>query len=179
MFVNRARREAAVPLHLWSGKGVALLPLPPLRTVRATFIAYRSSISKALLDGETRQHIPALTSRYRPGGNPTFPCMGAPAGYTLPSSAFPYEGCLSGFLVTRHLLEVCSFSRRANSEPVSTPLQRRLRFLQHPLPAARSVGLATVPPKGSATGLPCSACLPEWVRFQLYVDGATSAAGVA
>ena len=63
-----------------TGKGVALLSLPPLRTVRATFIAYRSSISKALLDGETRQPISALTSRYRPGSNQTFPFPGAPAG---------------------------------------------------------------------------------------------------
>ena len=166
-------------LFLRSGKGVALLSLPPLRTVRATFIAYRSSISKALLDRETHQPIPALTSRYRPGSNYTFPLMGAPSRLYLPSFAFPYKSCFSGFLVTRHLLEVCSFSRRANSEPVSTPLQHCLRFLQHPLPAAPSVGLATVLPKGSAMGLPCSACLPEWVRCQLYADGATSAAGEA
>jgi len=46
---------------------VALLSLPLIRTVRATFIVYRSSISKALLDRETRQRIPVLTSRYRPG----------------------------------------------------------------------------------------------------------------
>ena len=64
--------NAASPTRRRSGKGMALLPLPPLRTVRATFIAYRSSISKALLDGETRQHIPALTSRYRPGATQRF-----------------------------------------------------------------------------------------------------------
>jgi len=40
------------PLEVWSGKGVTLLSLPPLRTVRATFTAYRSSIPKALLDKE-------------------------------------------------------------------------------------------------------------------------------
>jgi hypothetical protein len=60
------------PLHLWSGKGVASLSLPPLRTVRATFIAYRSSISKALLDGETRQHNLALTSRSQPWATERF-----------------------------------------------------------------------------------------------------------
>jgi hypothetical protein len=81
--------------------------------------------------------------------------------------------------VTRHLLEVCSFSRRANVEPVSTLLQRRLRFLQHPVPAAPSIGLATALPRGKATGLPCSARLPEWGRCQLYADGATSAVGEA
>ena len=61
-----------LPPYPWSGKGVTLLPLPPLRTVRATFIAYRSSILKALLDGEPRQPIPALTSRYRPGATKRF-----------------------------------------------------------------------------------------------------------
>ena len=155
-----------------------MLPLPPLRTVRATFIAYRSSISKALLDEETRQPIPALTSRYRPGATKRFR-LWVHQQDNLPSSAFPYEGCLSDLLVTRHLLEVCSFSRWANSEPISTPLQPRLRFLQHPLPAAPSAGLATVLPKGSAMGLPCSACLPEWVRCQLYADGTTSTIGEA
>ena len=39
--------------------------------------------------------------------------------------------------------------------------------------------LATVLPKGSAMGLPCSACLPEWVRCQLYADGTTSTIGEA
>jgi hypothetical protein len=84
MLVNHAESLASsarrIPSVQWSGKGEALLPLPPLRTVRATFIAYRSSISKALLDGETRQPIPVLTSRYRSGSNPTFPFPGAPAG---------------------------------------------------------------------------------------------------
>src|SRR5512140_869268 len=105
--------------------------------------------------------------------------MGAPAGCSLPTSAFPYKSCFSGFLMTRHLLEVGSFSRRANPEPVSTPLQSRLCFLQHPVPAAPSAGLATVLPRGSASGLPCSTCLPEWVRFQLYADGTASAVGGA
>ena len=122
-------------LFLGSGKGVTLLPLPFLRTVRATFIAYSSSISKALLVRETRQPIPALSSRYWPSATQRFR-LWMHCRYNLPSSAFPYESCLSGFLVTRHLLVVCSLSRRANSEPVSTPLQCRLRFLQHPLPTA-------------------------------------------
>jgi hypothetical protein len=51
------------------------------------------------------------------GGNYTLPCLGAPAGYNLPSSAFPDQSCFSGFLVTRHLLEVGSFSRRAKLNP--------------------------------------------------------------
>ena len=45
-------------------------------------------------------------------------------------------------LVTGHLLSVCPLSRGAKIEPLSNPLQIGLRFLQHPLPAALSVGLA-------------------------------------
>jgi hypothetical protein len=69
---KNACKSRRVPPVGWSGKGGALLSLPPLRTVRATFTAYRSSISKALLDGETRQHMPALTSRYQPGATKRF-----------------------------------------------------------------------------------------------------------
>ena len=172
------RKCRRIPAVRWSGKGMALLSLPPLRTVRATFIAYRSSISKALLDRETRQLILSwLHDTDQVQLNVSV--YGRTSRYNLPSSAFPYESCLSGFLVTRHLLEVCSLSRRANYEPVSTPLQCRLRFLQHPLPTASSVGLATVLPKGNGMGLPCLACLPEWVRFQHYDGDAPSAAGEA
>jgi hypothetical protein len=46
----------------------------------------------------------------------------------------------------RDLLEVCPLSRGANLEPLSAPLQRGIRFLQHPLPAIPSVGLATALP---------------------------------
>jgi hypothetical protein len=46
----------------------------------------------------------------------------------------------------RDLLEVCLLSREANLEPLSAPLQRGFRFLQHPLPAAPSVGLTTALP---------------------------------
>jgi len=52
-------------------------------------------------------------------------------------------------------------------EPLSVSLQNGLRFFQPPLPPVSSVGLATVLPKGKTWGLPCSACLPEWVRSQL------------
>jgi hypothetical protein len=41
-------------VHLLSGKETTLPPSPPLRTVRAAFTAYRSSLSNALL--RTRFH---------------------------------------------------------------------------------------------------------------------------
>lgn len=53
----------------------------------------------------------------------------------------------------RDLLEVGSLSRRANLEPLSTPLQPGFRFLQHPLPAVPSVGLATALPVRENIGL--------------------------
>ncbi len=89
----------------------------------------------------------------------------------LPSSAFPCQGRLSTFFVMRHLLEVCPFLGAANLEPLSMLLQPSLRFFQHPLPTASSVGLATALPRGKALGLPCSAYLPEWVRLQLLRRG--------
>ena len=45
-----------------SGKGVALLPLSPLRTVHATFAAHGSSLIKAPFDKRTRQ--PMVVSNY-------------------------------------------------------------------------------------------------------------------
>jgi hypothetical protein len=66
---------------------------------------------------------------------------------------FPASNDFSNALVMKDLPEVCSLSRRANLEPVSPPLQRGLRFLQHPLPAAPSVGLATALPRGERIGL--------------------------
>jgi hypothetical protein len=138
------------------------MPLPPLRTHRAPFNAVGSSTSKALLDRDTRQHFTVLTSRYRPGATKRFRLWAHQLELSLPSSAFPYRSCLSGFLVTRHLLEVCSFSRRANLEPVSMSLQLGLRFLQPPLPAVPSVGLATALPVRENIGL-TTAC-PECNR---------------
>ena len=160
-----------------SGKGVALLSLPPLRTVRATFIAYRSSISKALLDGETRQLVADFTIPTE--GQRNVSVSGRTSKVKPAILCFPRSSCFIDLLVTRHQLEVSSFSRRVLPQPVSIPLQHRLRFLQPPVPAASSVGLATTLPRGKTTGLPCSACLPEWGRCQLYADGATSAGGEA
>jgi hypothetical protein len=175
---GNTRKCRRLPYVRQSGKGVALLSLPyPERYVRLSSHTAQASQRHSLTGRPASSFLRCLHDTDRVQLNVSV--YGGTSRNNLPSSAFPYESCLSGFLVTRHLLEVCSFSRRANSEPVSTPLQHRLRFLQHPLPAAQSVGLATVLPKGSAMGLPCSACLPVWVRFQLYVDGAPSAAGEA
>jgi len=49
------RCRAWCVLPVWSGKRAALLPLPPLRTVRDGFPSYGSSLSK-LLRGSRRHH---------------------------------------------------------------------------------------------------------------------------
>ena len=115
-----------LPTFRWvelSGSRGSLLILSPLRTVRAFFKAHRSSISKALLDRETRMSVTAHTSRYtrRAVGH----CgngVGAPANdttalCTVAAISFPTLNGLPPFLVTRHPLEVCPLSRGANGNP--------------------------------------------------------------
>ncbi len=84
--------------------------------------------------------------------------VGAPANdttalSTIAAICFPTLNGLPYFLVMRHLLEVCPLSRGAKVEPLSTPLQSGLRFLQHPLPAPPSAHLAVCFPEGKEYGL--------------------------
>jgi hypothetical protein len=61
-----------------------------------------------------------------------------------------------GSLVTDHLREVCQLSPWgdvADAQPLSAPLQRGLRLLPHPLPAAPTGRLATSLPGGQDNGL--------------------------
>jgi hypothetical protein len=107
--------------------------------------------------------------------------VGAPANdttalCTVAAICFPTLNSLPYFLVTRHLMEVCSLSRGAKFEPLSNPLQAGFRFLHHPLPAAPSACLTARFPRGRASGLPCSMCVPEWVRSRLSTGGVSSAA---
>lgn len=98
---------------------------------------------------------------------------------SLPSSAFPCQGRLSTFLVMRHLLEVCLFSRAAKFEPLSMPLQHSLRFFQHPVPTASSVSFTTALPKGRHWAYPVPLVYLSRLGSNSYADGATSAAGIA
>src|SRR5215468_9159570 len=69
--------------------------------------------------------------------------------------------------------EVCPLSRRVMSpkaQLLSALLRSGVRFLPRPLPALLSTCLAACLPIGSDTGLPCSACLPEWGRPSLSAD---------
>ena len=101
----------------------ALLPRPLLRTHRAPFNAIGSSISKALLDRETRMSVTAHTSRYT--CRAVAPFAGKrewahqltihPHCVPLPPLCFPTLDGLPPFLVTRHPLEVCPLSRWGKS----------------------------------------------------------------
>jgi len=130
-----------------SGSRGSLLILSPLRTVRAFFKAHRSSISKALLDRETRMSVTAHTSRYtrravaRCGNGVSAPANDTTALRTVAAICFPTLDGLPHFLVTRHPLEVCPLSRGANLEPLSIRLQGGIHFLQHPLPTSLSTYL--------------------------------------
>ena len=115
--------------------------LSPLRTVRAFFKAPRSSISKALLDRETHQHISVLISQYQMGATMRYRLWAHQLEKSLPSSAFPHKRCWSKILVKRHQLEVGPLSCEARFEPLSISLQYGLRFFQPPLPTSLSAYL--------------------------------------
>jgi hypothetical protein len=70
-----------------------------------------------------------------------------------PSFAFLSGEDYTDYLAKKHRSEVCSFSCRANSEPVSAPLQHGFRFLRHPLPAPPSAFLAVRFPRREEYGL--------------------------
>jgi hypothetical protein len=94
-----------------SDKDRALLPRPLLRTHRAPFNAIGSSISKALLDRETRMSVTAHTSRYtcravaRCGNGVGAPANDITALRTVAAICLPTLDGLPPFLVTRHPLE--------------------------------------------------------------------------
>src|SRR5215468_3104205 len=62
---------------------------------------------------------------------------------------------------------------------LSVLLRNGVRFLPRPLPAPLSTCLAACLPIGSDTGLPCSACPPEWGRSSLSADDRLSTTGNA
>jgi len=134
-----------------SGKGMALPPPPPLRTVQAPFDAYGSSIGNA--------PAPARGYLHWACGPPVRYCVRANHGTvgsrtsksvalrrhvcSASSSRFAHgsrtptpEGSLPAF--------AAGWCRRV-AQPLSGPLQAGLRLLPPPLPAAASAPLARQP----------------------------------
>src|SRR5262249_57553051 len=100
--------------------------------------------------------------------------------FTFVSEAAPTENsvviCFSSLvdlpdsLVRKDQREVCMLSRGVMSpkaQLLSVLLRNGVRFLPRLLPAPLSTCLAACLPIGSDTGLPCSACLPEWPSSSL------------
>jgi hypothetical protein len=85
-----------------------------------------------------------------------------------------------GSRVTQDPREVCPFSGGVccpQAQPLSARLLDGVRLFPRPLPAAASVSLTGHLPRGTATGLPRSVGIPEWVRSRLSAGGASSAWG--
>jgi hypothetical protein len=170
-----------------SGKEAALLSPPPLRTRRASFPAARSSLSNALFgDAARRLHDtrlePTDVSVNLPpvdGGRFISASGAAPTEFSVIICFSPLVG-LPDSLVRKDQKEVCPLSRGVMSpkaQLLSIPLQNGIRFFPHPLPAPLSICLTAYLPRGSDTGLPCSACLPEWVRSSLSAGDRLSTTG--
>src|SRR5262249_9679267 len=161
----------------WSGKRVALPPPPPLRTGLETFASSGSSIDQRTSTYDAPLARLALDSpgqvfpRTRPRG-----CRGPrqPERYwgragsrmdtvvaVAPASALhaadrsaslPNAGWLTVH-ARQHHGEVCPLARGVRSQPLSASLQRGVRLLPDPLPAAPSAHLtARFPPKGEGYG---------------------------
>src|SRR5215813_2141151 len=103
-------------------------------------------------------------------GRFTFVLEAAPTEFSVIICFSPLVG-LPDSLVRKDQREVCPLSRGVISpkaQLLSIPLRKGIRFLPHPLPAPLSICLTAYLPRGSDTGLPCSTCLPEWVRSYCF-----------
>src|SRR5215510_11833614 len=112
-------------------------------------------------------------------GRFTFVSEAAPTEFSVVICFSSLAG-LPDSLVRKDQREVCPLSRGVMSpeaQLLSIPLQNGVRFLPHPLPAPLSTRLAACLPSGSDTGLPCSACPPEWVRSSLSAGDRLSTTG--
>ena len=120
-----------------------------------------------------------LPSRYAPGADGRFALGAAPTEFTVIICFSPLVG-LPDSLVRKDQREFCPLSRGVISpkaQLLSIPLRNGIRFFPHPLPAPPSTCLKAYLPNGSDTGLPCSACPPEWVRSSLPAGDLLSTTG--
>jgi hypothetical protein len=118
-------------------------------------------------------------SRYAPGADGRFASGAAPTEFSVVICFSPLVG-LPDSLVRKDQREVCPLSRGVmlpKAQLLSIPLQNGIRFFPRPLPAPLSTYLTAYLPSGSDTGLPCSACPPEWGRSSLSADDRLSTTG--
>jgi hypothetical protein len=147
----------------------------PLRTRRASLPAARSSLSNALIGTRLAAFTILAWSRW------TFHVGGCTTEFSVIICFSPLVG-LPDSLVRKDQKGVCPLSRGVMSPKVqllSIPLRNGIRVLPRPLPASLSTCLAACLPNGSDTGLPCSACLPKWVRSSLSAGNRLSTTGKA
>jgi hypothetical protein len=103
----------------------------------------------------------------------------APTEFSVVIRFSPLVG-LPDSLVRKDQREVCPLSRGVMSpkaQLLSVLLRNGVRFFPRPLPAPLSTRLTAYLPNGSDTGLPCSACPPEWVRSSLSAGDLLSTTG--
>src|SRR5215475_10475189 len=118
-------------------------------------------------------------SRYSPGADGRFASGAAPTEFSVIICFSPLVG-LPDSLVRKDQKEVCPLSRGVmlpKAQLLSIPLQNGIRFFPHPLPAPLSICLTIYLPRRSDTALPCSACLPEWMRSSLSAGDRLSTTG--
>src|SRR5215471_19813158 len=114
-------------------------------------------------------------------GRFTFMSEAAPTEFSV-VICFSSLAHLPDFLVRKDQREVCPLSRGVilpKAQLLSVLLRNGIGFLPRPLPAPLSTCLAACLPIGSDTGLPCSACPPEWGRSSLSADDRLSTTGKA
>jgi len=132
-------------------------PLPPLRTVHATFTAHGSCNSKLILVLTNS----ALTSAQYYSMQPVYHCWLRTHTALHRSIAFPHSMGSTCLFSENHLTEVCPLSRGMMLQSLSLPLQQGLRFLRSHLPADHSAIVTTGLPSSlwkvwRPTGLPSS-----------------------
>ena len=150
---------------------------PPLRTVRATFTAYGSSLANApretrCLRYERRQlhDTPPGPLPVSRGGRTSKRCR---RRHLLASSSG-----WSNFLVPQDPREVCPLSRGVMLQPLSAPLPRRPSLAPSSsarLRVGRPCGFPT--PKGRRRVYHVPSMYREKVRSRLFAGGASSACG--
>jgi hypothetical protein len=119
----------------------ARLPAPsPRGTVRDSFPSHGSSSTKASENATLTRKLgmrPEQPSRYTLAAviHVFRQCWGRTRPWCCVHLHSPHTNSSPNFLATHHLSDVGPLSCQVTTEPVSTPLQRGIRFFRHPTAA--------------------------------------------